>query len=107
MKAAVGAVQRAVLRKCRNTQVTLAVGLLLRYAGGGWRHCGHDPRETGNVNISNVQRALLFNEAEVDLAVRIHCDGAESSDVHGASMLVPAGILRAKSRKLAIRRGVL
>ncbi|MBC8542210.1 N-acetylmuramoyl-L-alanine amidase family protein [Bianquea renquensis] len=91
MKAAVASGTTGRFTKVPEHQVTLAVGLLLRDMLEEAGATVVMTRETGNVNISNVQRALLFNEAEVDLAVRIHCDGAESSDVHGASMLVPAG----------------
>jgi len=46
-------------------------------------------RETSDVDISNVERAQLFNEKEVDIGVRIHCNGSEDTSVHGAFMLVP------------------
>lgn len=91
MKAAVASGTTGRFSKVPEHQVTLAVGLLLRDMLEEAGATVIMTRETGNVNISNVQRAMLLNEAKVDLAVRIHCDGADSSDVRGASMLVPAG----------------
>jgi len=44
---------------------------------------------TADVDISNIQRAEIFNDANVDLGVRLHCNGSEDPDVHGAFMLCP------------------
>ncbi len=41
-------------------------------------------RETNDVDISNMERALLFNDWGVDLALRIHCNGSSNRSVHGA-----------------------
>ena len=46
-------------------------------------------RETNNVNLSNRERAEYFNNAEVDLAIRIHCNGTDDTSVRGAFMLLP------------------
>ena len=46
-------------------------------------------RSTNDVNISNKERAELFNRYEVDLAIRLHCNGADDPSVRGAFMLVP------------------
>jgi len=45
-------------------------------------------REVHDIDISNVERALLMNEAGCDLVLRIHCDGAEDKSVNGTSMYV-------------------
>ena len=42
-------------------------------------------RETHNVNISNAQRAKIFNKAGVDLAIHLHCNGGKVG-VRGAQM---------------------
>jgi N-acetylmuramoyl-L-alanine amidase len=43
-----------------------------------------------DVNISNIQRAQMFNEAQVDLGIRIHCNnGGSERKYTGAFMLVP------------------
>lgn len=46
-------------------------------------------RETHNVNISNAERAQFFNEQNTDYALRLHCNGSDDPDIHGAFMLVP------------------
>ena len=45
-------------------------------------------RETHDVDISNIERAEMMNEAGVDLMLRIHCDGASDSSVHGVALYV-------------------
>lgn len=47
--------------------------------------------ESADVDISNQERAKMLNEAGVDLALRLHCDGVDDSSVKGAMMLVPSG----------------
>lgn len=37
-----------------------------------------------------MERAKFFNEHNVDLGVRLHCNGTEDGSVRGAFMLVPA-----------------
>ncbi|MEA5003084.1 MAG: N-acetylmuramoyl-L-alanine amidase [Christensenella sp.] len=72
-------------------KITLAVGLKLREL---LEENGAEvvmTRESSDVNISNKERAQLFNDAGTDLAVRLHCDGVDDSGVHGALMLVPSG----------------
>ncbi len=49
-------------------------------------------RETANVDISNIERTQLANEASADLYVRIHADGAGSSSARGIHVLYPAAI---------------
>ncbi len=47
-------------------------------------------RFTNDVRISNKERALMMNEANVDLVLRIHCNGNDDPKNHGAYMLVPS-----------------
>ncbi len=47
-------------------------------------------RETNNVNISNVERALIANDAHADIFVRIHCNSLDNSSVHGALTYQPS-----------------
>ena len=40
----------------------------------------------------NIERAEVGNNNNVDLVIRIHCDGMDNQSVTGASMLVPAPV---------------
>lgn len=70
-------------------EVNLAVGLLLRDLLEEQGATVVMTRETNDVNISNVERAQLFNEKKTDYALRLHCNGSEDKTIHGAFMLVP------------------
>lgn len=70
-------------------EVAMNVGLYLRdllEAQGATVVMTHD---TLDVNISNAERAQLFNEANVDLGIRLHCNKSEKRETRGAFMLVP------------------
>ena len=45
-------------------------------------------RNTHDIDISNKERAEMMNELGVDLALRIHCDGAEDSSANGIALYV-------------------
>jgi len=47
-------------------------------------------RETPEVDISNVERAEIANEAKADIYIRIHADGAENEATKGISVLYPS-----------------
>lgn len=73
----------------REHEVNLSVGLLLRDL---LKESGASvimTRETADVNISNAERAKLFNKNNVDLAIRLHCNGSNDNQVKGAFMLIP------------------
>ncbi len=70
-------------------EVNLNVGLLLRdllQEAGATVVMTH---EVLDVNISNAQRAQMFNEAKVDLGIRLHCNKGTSYKNTGAFMIVP------------------
>jgi len=46
-------------------------------------------RTTNDVSISNSERALIANNANADLFVRVHCDGSTDSAASGISTLYP------------------
>lgn len=47
-------------------------------------------RETADVNISNMERAEIANNAEADIYIRIHADGADNEAANGISVLYPS-----------------
>ena len=70
-------------------EVNLDVGLILMTMlteAGAEVYITHD---TLDVNISNKERAEFFNEHEVDLGIRLHCNKAKNRKSRGAVMLVP------------------
>ena len=70
-------------------EVNLNVSLLLRdllQEAGATVVMTHDVLD---VNISNIQRAQMFNAAKVDLGLRLHCNKGKNSRDAGAFMIVP------------------
>ncbi|TVY12030.1 N-acetylmuramoyl-L-alanine amidase [Paenibacillus cremeus] len=47
-------------------------------------------RDSHDVDITNIERAQMCNDAQADLAVRIHADGDASPKTQGISLLYPA-----------------
>jgi N-acetylmuramoyl-L-alanine amidase len=45
-------------------------------------------RETNDVNISNAQRAIIANEKNADMVIRVHADSLDNSSKTGASILI-------------------
>jgi N-acetylmuramoyl-L-alanine amidase len=69
-----------------NLSVSLKLKALLEEAGAEV----FLTRTTNNVNLSNRERAEFFNSMEVDLAIRIHCNGTDDTKIRGAFMLLPS-----------------
>lgn len=69
-------------------QVNLEVSLQLRNALEALGCKVVMARETNDVDISNVERALMMNEAECDLVLRIHCNGSDNSSANGIGLYV-------------------
>lgn len=49
-------------------------------------------RTSQDVNISNIERAQIANEAGAALFIRVHCDAIDSSSPHGIHVLYPVNI---------------
>ncbi|MCQ2437982.1 MAG: N-acetylmuramoyl-L-alanine amidase, partial [Clostridia bacterium] len=45
-------------------------------------------RQTNDVNISNMERALLMNGSGVNLVLRLHCNGSSNHDDNGIGLYV-------------------
>lgn len=64
-------------------ELTLAVSLYLREELLARGYEVIMTRETHDVDISNVERALLANEAEADAFIRVHADSSTNSSAKG------------------------
>lgn len=73
-------------------QVTLSVGLKLRDALKARGVKVIMTRTSQDVDISNVERTQIANQAHADLYIRIHADGSDSSSTRGIHVLYPASI---------------
>ncbi len=71
-------------------QVNLNVGLLLRDLLEKEGATVIMTRTSNDVDISNAERAILFNESKTDYAIRLHCNGSDDAQKHGAFMLIPS-----------------
>ncbi len=83
MKAKVSSGTQGVSTGIPEYKLTLAVSLLLKEE---LLARGYDvilTRETHDVDISNVERAIIANEAKADAFIRVHADSAESSSAKG------------------------
>ena len=47
-------------------------------------------RTSQNVNISNIERAEIANNANANINVRLHCDGSDNSSLSGFFVLTPS-----------------
>lgn len=70
-------------------EVNLAVGLCLRDLLEADGATVVMTRTVQDVNISNSARAIMFNDANVDLGIRIHADKASDHNKRGVHMLIP------------------
>lgn len=70
-------------------EVVLNVGLLLRDLLEEQGATVVMTHEVLDVNISNIERAQLFNENEVDLGIRLHCNKSSDRKTRGAFMMAP------------------
>ncbi|MDR0812764.1 MAG: S-layer homology domain-containing protein [Oscillospiraceae bacterium] len=76
-------------------EVNLAVALLLEEKLTALGAEVVMTRRTNDIDITNVERTLLINDAGVDLSIKIHADGSENPDVNGAWMLIPTNSITA------------
>ena len=88
MKAKVSSGTAGVKTRVAEYVVNLDVSLKLRDALEALGAEVYMTRETHDVNISNVERALMMNDLGVDLVLRIHCNGANDKSVHGTGLYI-------------------
>lgn len=88
MKAKVASGTAGVKTRVAEYVVNLDVSLKLRDALEALGAEVYMTRETHDVDISNVERAVMMNDLDVDLVLRIHCNGANDKSVHGTGLYI-------------------
>ena len=83
MKAKVSSGTQGVSTGIPEYVTNLEVSMKLRDALEALGATVYMTRETHDVDISNMERALMFNELNVDLVLRLHCNGNNNSSVNG------------------------
>ncbi len=89
LKAKVSSGTRGVASKVYEYEVNLSVGLKLKSILESMGATVVMTRETNDINISNAQRAQVFNRYKTDYAIRLHCNGSSNPTVTGAYVLIP------------------
>ncbi len=72
------------------SELVLAVGLMLRDALQAKGVTVIMTRTTQDVDLSNVERTQIANQAKAGLYIRVHADGSENSAARGIHVLYPA-----------------
>jgi len=90
MKTKVSSGTQGVSTRIPEYEVNLQVSLMLREALEAEGATVIMTRETNDVDISNMERAVLCNEADCDIVLRIHCNGSENKKVNGIGLYVRA-----------------
>lgn len=70
-------------------EINLEVALKLRDSLVGRGYTVVMTRESNDVNISNVERAEIANNADADIFIRIHCNGSDNTSAHGVLCYEP------------------
>jgi N-acetylmuramoyl-L-alanine amidase len=91
-KAKVSGGTSGVVTHTPESELALAVGLKLRHALQARGITVIMTRMTQDVDISNIERARIANQAGADLFVRLHANGSPNQSVHGLFVLYPASI---------------
>jgi len=80
---------RGISTKTPESELVLAIGLLLRDELEMRGATVVMTRQDQKSRIGNIDRARIANEAKADLCIRIHADGSVNTKVKGMSVLIP------------------
>lgn len=83
LKAKVSSGTQGVSTKIPEYELTLAVSLYLKEELLARGYEVIMTRETHDIDISNVERALIANEANADAFIRVHADGSDNASAKG------------------------
>ncbi len=89
-KAKVSSGASGVATKKPEYMLNLEASIVLKHILEGKGYRVIMTRETNDVNISNAQRAIMANEKNVDMVIRVHADSLDNSSKTGASILIPS-----------------
>ena len=90
MKAKVSSGTRGVSTRIPEYEVNLQVSFKLKEALEAEGATVIMTRESHDVDISNMERAIMCNEAGCDIVLRIHCNGSENKKTNGIGLYVRA-----------------
>ena len=88
MKAKVSSGTQGTVTRVAEYVVNLDVSLMLRDELEALGAEVYLTRDTHDIDISNVERAVMMNELGVDMVLRIHCNGSENKNTKGISLFV-------------------
>ena len=88
MKAKVSSGTAGVKTRVAEYVVNLEIALQLRDALEALGCSVYMTRDTHEIDISNLERAQMMNELNVDLVLRLHCDGSDDESANGIGMFV-------------------
>ncbi len=90
MKARASAGTAGVVSRVRESVVNLQVSLMLKDILLARGYSVLMTRESENVDISNMERAMMANEYHSAAFVRIHCNGSTDQSVKGILAVAPS-----------------
>lgn len=86
-----------------NLAVSLKLAELLKAAGATVVMT----RNTNDVNISNMERAVMMNEAGADFWIRVHCNSSYYQRTNGALIIAPGTDMKIHDDSVALAKQVL
>ena len=87
-KAKVSSGTQGVSTRIPEYEINLQIGLLLRAALEAQGATVYMTREVNEIDISNIERAMMMNELGANVVLRLHCNGSENRSISGIGMFV-------------------
>lgn len=90
-KAKVSSGTRGVSTEIPENQLTLDISMKLEKALEEQGYIAVILRRSAEINISNMERAMIANAVEADVFIRIHADGSANPEANGAMTIISTG----------------